>query len=52
LIFLPQVTRPTDAFLVQLLADDVDMPDLFDWQPDASNQRRHSVTLPLQAVLT
>lgn len=49
-VFLPQVTRPRDAFLAHILADEVELPDVFDYQPDASKDRRLSARLPLQGV--
>lgn len=49
-LFLPQVTRPADAFLVKLFADEIEMEDVSAWQADANHARRLNVTLPLQPV--
>ena len=50
LVFLPQYTRPEDAFAVRIASDDVEFPDLFGYQPDADAERLQGGTLTLAAV--
>ena len=49
-IFVPQVTRPTEAHLVQLVADEVEFAEVSDWNANVGVARRFSVKLPLDGV--
>lgn len=50
IVFLPNVTRPTDAFLAQIIEDEIPLPDVFGLQPNANVARRQSARLGLQGV--
>jgi hypothetical protein len=48
-VFVPNVTRPLEAYLVHVLSDDVEIvDDLSEFGANAGIERRFSATLPLQ----
>lgn len=47
-VFMPQASRSNEAYLVRIVTDDIDTPEEWDMNPDASTQRRFSARLPLQ----
>lgn len=50
-IFVPQVTRPTEAYLQRVAIDEVEFPDdASAYGANATAERRFSVTLPLQGA--
>jgi hypothetical protein len=50
LIIIPQAER-TDAWLARIVSDEVQLPDVFDYQPAATRARRLSATLPFAGVV-
>jgi hypothetical protein len=49
-ILVPQIERPEDALLVRVMEDEIELPDLFSYQPGATKERRLSARLPLAGV--
>jgi hypothetical protein len=49
-LFLPNVTRPQEAYAVRVNLDDVDLPDLTDYNANAGFNRKFSASLPLAGV--
>lgn len=49
-IFLPQATRPDEALLCQVVEDQIDVRDVWKYQPDVVHDRRYSAQLTLQGV--
>lgn len=49
-VFVPQVTRPTEAYLQRALEDALDMPEMWDYNPDVSYQRAFSAKMGLAGV--
>lgn len=52
IVLLPNVEFPNEAALVRIDQDELDLTDLFDFQPNPNERRLLSFTLPLTAVLT
>lgn len=50
IIVVPQITRPTEVLLARINTDEVDIVDVWDYQPDAALQRRFSAELQLSGV--
>lgn len=50
LIIIPQAER-TDAWIARIVSDDVQLPDVFDYQPAATRERRLSASLPFAGVV-
>lgn len=49
-ILVPQISRPTEVLLARVNTDEVDIVDVWDYQPDAAYQRRFSAELQLSGV--
>lgn len=49
LMFVPQYTRP-DCYMVQVLANEVEISDLYFFQPDEAVARRMSATIPFAPI--
>jgi hypothetical protein len=49
-IIYPQYTRPTESILATLLSDDVELPEVWDYAPNAGVARRFSLKLPFTGV--
>lgn len=50
-IIYPQYTRPTESILATILADDIELPEVWDYQPKAGIDRRYSIKLPFNGVV-
>lgn len=50
ILLVPQISRPTEVLLARVTVDDVDLVDVYDYQPMAGLQRRFSAELPLSGV--
>ena len=51
LVVVPNVRYPAEAALCRISGDEVQIADLFQFQPNAASRRQMSVTLPLTAVV-
>lgn len=49
-VIVPNVTRPQEAFIGQIAADEVEWPDVFMYGPNVGRERRHSVRIPVAGV--
>ena len=49
-VFVPQITRATEVLLARVLTDEVDLVDVYDYQPASGLERRFSAELPLSGV--
>jgi hypothetical protein len=49
-ILIPQFTRPNEKHVTRLDADNIDIQDVFGYQPNVDVQRRLSATLPLEPI--
>ncbi len=49
-VFVPQNTRPDEAFLERIVVDEVEMTDVFRYGKNATYDRAFSVRLPLAGV--
>lgn len=49
-ILVPQITRPTEVLLARVVTDEVDLVDVYDYQPASGLERRFSAELPLSGV--
>lgn len=50
LIVVPNITRPEDALLARIAADEVEFPDISLYGANAGAARRHSTRIPLTGV--
>lgn len=50
IIVVPQVTRPDEVIIAQVITDDFDMDDISDYNRDIAFPRRFSAKLPLAGV--
>lgn len=50
IIFVPQISRPTEVLIAQITDDDIDIPDLSGYNADLSVDRRFSAKLTLAGV--
>lgn len=51
LVVVPNVRHPAEAALCRISGDEVQIADLFQFQPNSASRRQMSVTLPLTAVV-
>lgn len=49
-VFVPNITRPTEAFCVLIAADDVEFDEISDYNRDANYDRRYSIEVPFAGV--
>lgn len=51
LLMFPQFTRPSEVVLGYIRANEIEVNDVFDFQPNEGVDRRFSVDIPLQGVI-
>lgn len=51
IVFVPHYEHPSDAALVTLGSDALELPDYHEYQPNNAEHRRHSASLTLEPVL-